>query len=130
VFGLSLLVSAILSVPAPVTRTMSLPSGHAHARFSFMAEQGSAFRDIRLIVPHGAVVSVSAHDLNKQMGVDVSTTLRRSPVARCIQRRRYDICDQQQEACPILSAHWVADVVKRSSAPARIRLTFFFTSSG
>ena len=63
------------------------------------------------------------------MGVGVSTKAQ-SPVARCVRRGRYDVCDQQQEACPILNARWVADVAKRSAAPARIRVTFFFARSG
>ena len=130
VLGIALLASAMLSVPAPVTRTLMLPAGPLHAHFRFVAETGAAFRDVRLVVPHSSVVRVFARDANKQMGVEVSTTARASPVSRCTRRGRYDVCHQQQEACPILNEHWIAEVDKRSAAPARIRITFFFARSG
>jgi hypothetical protein len=130
VVGIALLAAAALSVPAPVTRILSLPAGHAHARFRFVAEVGVAFRDVRLVVPHGADVDMFARDVNKQMGVDVSTRFRDEPVSRCVRAGRYDICDQQQQACPILNANWIAAVTKRSAAPARIRVVFVFTRSG
>jgi hypothetical protein len=109
---------------------MTLPAGRTHARFGFVARLPAAFTDVRLVVTHGAVVSVLAREADRRMEVGVSTTLRRSRAARCVLRGRHDVCDQQQEACPILSPRWVATVVKRSAAPARIRVTFFFARSG
>jgi len=130
VFTLALLIAATVSGPPPATRTVSLPVGQARARFHFTAEVGAAFRDVRLVVPHGALVTVSAREADGQMAVGVSTSLRASPAARCIRRGRYDICDQQEEACPILNENWTVRVVKRTAAPARVRISFFFTRTG
>jgi hypothetical protein len=112
------------AAPAPVERTLSIPSGRVRTQFAF-GVHAPAFRAVRVDVPHGAAIFVRAHDARRIAGVGVAT---RPFIGTCRRRGNVDRWETGVEGCPAPQGRWQALVVKRSRAPARIHVTFFFAS--
>lgn len=108
-----------------VERSVRLPAGHASRSFRFRLRAVYADR-VRLVVPHGAAVSVLARSADGQMGIGVSSRPWRE---QCRRAGRVDVCEQSQEWCPLTDYRWRVTVRKASRAPAIVRVRFVFVRS-
>jgi hypothetical protein len=120
--GLELLAAMLLATPAPpVQRTFDLRRGKTRVSFPFLV-RAPAFRAVRLEAPVGADVQVMAWAPRRLAGVGTSTRDDDS----CSRRGRVVRCETGVEGCPAPQGRWRAFIVKRTPAPARIRVSFFF----
>jgi hypothetical protein len=120
--GLQLLAAMLLATAAPpAQRTVDLPRGETRVSFPFIV-RAPAFRAVRLEAPVGADVEVRAWAPRRQAAVGTSTR----DDGTCIRRGKIQRCETGIEGCPAPQGRWRAFIVKRSPAPARIRVTFFF----
>ena len=111
--------------PTPVVRSVDLHRGPVRAQFGFQV-RAAAFRAVRLRVPHGSVVRVSARDRRRLAGVGTSTT---PFVGTCRRDGRFDVCETSVEGCPAPQGRWDTVVTKLSMPPARVLITFVFSAS-
>ena len=111
--------------PAPVVRSVDLPRGPVSAQFGFQV-RAPAFRAVRLRVPHGSVVRVSARDRQRLAGVGTSTQSFRGS---CRREGQFDVCETSIEGCPAPQGRWDTVVTKLSMPPARVLITFVFSAS-
>jgi hypothetical protein len=103
-------------VARPAARAVALGAGPAARRF-LISEPAGVVRRLRLTVPHGVRVALTARIPSAGVGV---ATWR----ASCRRRGAVDVCDQAVEWCPLPAAVWRIRVRKDGGPPARVVVAF------
>jgi hypothetical protein len=104
----------VLARPTP--RAVALPAGAA-ARAFLVSEPRGVVRVLRLTVPHGLRVSLTARIAGAGVGIATQT-------ADCRRRGAVDVCDQAVEWCPLPAAVWRLRVRKSYGPAARVVVAF------